>query len=444
MERDGSPLLTDLYQLTMLQAYLDCGMTDVAVFEFFVRKLPSTWNFLVAAGLDDVLSYLEDLQFAEPELEWLAAQEFSSGTIDYLRHLRFTGDVDALPEGAIFFPMEPVLRVVASLPQAQLVESRIINLLQYETLIASKAVRSVLVAPDKLLVEFGMRRAHGAEAALLAARASYLAGFSGTSNVLASMRYGIPAYGTLAHSFIQAHASESEAFLDFARSHRRNVVLLIDTYDTERGAERVVEVARTLAEEGIVVQGVRLDSGDLADHAHKVRGILDAGGLNEATIFASGNLDEWKLREMRDKRAPIDGFGIGSRLDVSADAPYLDCAYKLQEYAGIPRRKRSEGKATWPGRKQVFRHFDGMRMNYDTIAAHNDSQSGEPLLRAAMNKGRRVAVKEPLVKVRERVCAELARLPESLRNLERSDPYPVEIAESLHRLARVADESVSC
>jgi nicotinate phosphoribosyltransferase len=228
----------------MLQAYLDCGMTDVAVFEFFVRKLPSTWNFLVAAGLDDVLSYLEDLQFAEPELEWLAAQEFSSGTIDYLRHFRFSGDVDALPEGTIFFPMEPVLRVVAPLPQAQLVESRIINLLQFETLVASKAVRSVLVAPDKLLVEFGMRRAHGAEAALLAARASYLAGFSGTSNVLASMQYGIPAYGTMAHSFIQAHASESEAFLNFARSHRHNVVLLIDTYDTEQGAERVVEVAR--------------------------------------------------------------------------------------------------------------------------------------------------------------------------------------------------------
>lgn len=443
MERDGSPLLTDLYQLTMLQAYLDCGMTDVAVFEFFVRKLPSTWNFLVAAGLDDVLSYLENLQFAAPELEWLTAQEFSSGTIDYLREFHFSGDIDALPEGTIFFPMEPVLRVVAPLPQAQLVESRIINLLQFETLIASKAVRSVLVAPDKLLVEFGMRRAHGAEAALLAARASYLAGFSGTSNVLASMRYRIPAYGTMAHSFVQAHASESEAFLDFARSHRRNVVLLIDTYDTEEGAERVIDVARTLAGEGIKVQGVRLDSGDLAEHACKVRAILDAGGLKDVTIFASGNLDEWKLRYLRDKGAPIDGFGIGSRLDVSADAPYLDCAYKLQEYAGVARRKRSEGKATWPGRKQVFRYFDGLRMNYDTIATHSDSQSGVPLLRAAIKNGRRVAAKEPLTKTRERVGAELAQLPERLRRLERSDPYRVEIAESLHRLARVADEAVS-
>jgi nicotinate phosphoribosyltransferase len=443
MERGGSPLLTDLYQLTMLQAYLDCGMTDVAVFEFFVRKLPSTWNFLVAAGLDDVLSYLEDLQFTAPELEWLSAQEFSSGTIDYLRQFRFSGDVDALLEGTIFFPTEPVLRVVAPLPQAQLVESRIINLLQFETLIASKAVRSVLVAPDKLLVEFGMRRAHGAEAALLAARASYLAGFSGTSNVLASMRYRIPAYGTMAHSFIQAHASESEAFLDFARSHRRNVVLLIDTYDTEQGAQRVIDVARTLAGEGIKVHGVRLDSGDLAEHACKVRAILDAGGLKEVTIFASGNLDEWKLRDLRDKGAPIDGFGIGSRLDVSADAPYLDCAYKLQEYAGVPRRKRSEGKATWPGRKQVFRHFDGLRMNYDTIATHNDSQSGVPLLRAAMKNGRRVAAKEPLTKTRKRVGAELAQLPERLHRLERSDPYRVEIAESLHQLARVADEAVS-
>ncbi len=382
MECAVSPLLTDLYQLTMLQAYLDADMNEVGVFEFFVRKLPSTWNFLVAAGLDDVLSYLEALRFSQDELNWLASQSFSPTLIRYLEQFRFSGDVDALPEGTVFLPTEPVLRVVAPLPQAQLVESRIINLLQFQTLIASKSARCILAAPDKLLVEFGMRRAHGAEAALLAARASYLAGFGGTSNVLAAMQYGISAYGTMAHSFIQAHPTEAQAFLNFAKSHRHNVVLLIDTYDTEAGASRVVEVAKLLAADGITIQGVRLDSGDLADHAQKVRAILDAAGLKNATIFASGNLDEWKLRDLRE--APIDGFGIGSRLDVSADAPYLDCAYKLQEYAGVPRRKRSEGKATWPGRKQVFRQYDGERMAHDTIAAQDDKQPGAPLLQPAM------------------------------------------------------------
>jgi nicotinate phosphoribosyltransferase len=287
-----------------------------------------------------------------------------------------------------------------------------------------------------------MRRAHGAEAALLAARASFLAGFGGTSNVLASMTFGIPAYGTMAHSFIQAHASETQAFLNFARSHRENVVLLIDTYDTEEGAKKVVHIANLLAADGLQIQGVRLDSGELADHAFKVRRILDAGGLTSVTIFASGNLDEWKLQDLWNKAAPIDGFGIGSRLDVSADAPYLDCAYKLQEYAGIPRRKRSEGKSTWPGRKQVFRHYDGGLMVRDTIAAHDDEQPGEPLVQPVMREGRRVAPSEPLDTINERVREQLTRLPEPLRRIEKGDPYPVSVAESLRRLAEVADASV--
>jgi nicotinate phosphoribosyltransferase len=442
MENAVSPLLTDLYQLAMLQAYLDAGMNDVGVFEFFVRKLPSTWNFLVASGLDDVLSYLEGLRFAKEETDWLASQRFSPELLRYLEQFRFTGDVDALPEGTVFFPTEPVLRIVAPLPQAQLVESRVINLLQFQTLIASKAARCVIAAPGKLLVEFGMRRAHGAEAALLAARASYLAGFAGTSNCLAAMRYRIPAYGTMAHSFIQAHASEVQAFLHFAKSHRQNIVLLIDTYDTEAGANRVVDVAKVLAVENISIAGARIDSGDLAKHARKVRAIFDAAGLNNLTIFASGNLDEWKLQELNAKGAPIDGFGIGSRLDVSADAPYLDCAYKLQEYAGIPRRKRSEGKSTWPGRKQVFRHYDGKSMANDTIAVHNDKRPGEPLLQPAMRNGRRVGVNEPLVTIQERFRSYLKLLPDSLRHLEKSDDFPVTIAESLQRLAQVADESV--
>ena len=331
MEPVVSPLLTDLYQLTMLQAYLDAGMTDIAVFEFFVRSLPSTWNFLIAAGLDDVLSCLEQLQFTHEELAWLAKRGFSPTLIHYLEKFRFTGDVDAMPEGTVFFPLEPILRVTASLPQAQLIETRLINLLQYQTLVASKAARSRLVAPNKLLVEFGMRRAHGAEAALLAARASYIAGFQGTSNVLAGMKYGIPTYGTMAHSFIQAHPSETEAFLGFARSHQHDVVLLIDTYDTERGAERVVEIAKTLQQEGTPVQGVRLDSGDLADHAVKVRAILNRGGLQNTTIFASGNLDEWKLRDLLAQQAQST---VLASAQSSTYAPMRDTSIALQA-AGI-------------------------------------------------------------------------------------------------------------
>ncbi|HBZ30014.1 MAG TPA: nicotinate phosphoribosyltransferase, partial [Nitrosomonas nitrosa] len=291
----SSPLLADLYQFTMLQSYLEQGMQETAVFELFIRKLPPGRNFMVAAGLEQVLDFLENLQFSAEELSWLATR-FRPPLIDYLERFHFIGDVHAMPEGTLFFPNEPILRITAPLPQAQLIESRIINILHFETLIASKAARSVLVAPGKLLVDFGMRRAHGAEAALLAARASYLAGFSGSATVLAGALYGIPLYGTMAHAYIQAHADESMAFEHFARSNPNNVVLLIDTYDTEAAAGKVVELAKRLQTEHIHIKGVRLDSGDLAAHAHNVRRILDQGGLQSTAIFASGNLDEYRLQ----------------------------------------------------------------------------------------------------------------------------------------------------
>jgi nicotinate phosphoribosyltransferase len=436
-----SALLTDLYQLTMMQAYFERQMNDVAVFEFFARKLKGDRNFLVAAGLEQALAYLETIHFAVEELQWLKQRGFSAAFVGSLADLRFTGDVYAMPEGTIFFPEEPILRVVAPISQAQLVESRLINILQFQTLIASKAARTVLVAPGKLLVDFGMRRAHGAEAAMLAARASYLAGFSGTSNVWAGMEYGLSMYGTMAHSFIEAHADETTAFLDFARANPRNVVFLIDTYDTERGAERVVQISTRLNAEGIQIRGVRLDSGDLADHARRVRAILDAGGLRQVSIFASGNLDEWKVRELLAAGAPIDGFGIGTRLDVSADVPYLDCAYKLQEYAGTPRRKRSEGKATWPGRKQVFRTHEGSHMAKDIVALECDIQAGEPLLERVMKAGSRVKPAETLGQIRDRTLAQLSRLPEPLRTLERSQDYQVTISQSLWELAARADRA---
>ena len=272
----------------MLQGYLENGMEEIGVFEFFVRKLPRQRNFLVAAGLEQALDFLETLAFTPEEIQWAAAQAaFRPAFIDYLKSFSFQGDVDAMPEGTVFFPNEPILRVAAPMPQAQLVESRLINLLHFQTLIASKAARSVLVAPEKLLVDFGLRRAHGAEAGLMAARASYLAGFAGSATVLAGVLFEMPIYGTMAHSFVQAHDSEEAAFERFARSLPSNVILLIDTYDTEAAAKKVVQIAPKLAKEGIAVKGVRIDSGDLDYHARQVRQILDAGGLQDATIFAS-------------------------------------------------------------------------------------------------------------------------------------------------------------
>ena len=327
---EPSILLTDFYQLTMLQAYFDHGLEETAVFEFFVRKLPAKRNFLLAAGLEQVLDYLEGARFSAEELSWLAAGgRFNRRFLDALANWRFTGDVEAMAEGTPFFPGEPILRVVAPLPQGQLVETRIINLLQLQSMVAAKAVRSVLAARGRLLVDFGLRRAHGAEAGLLSARASYLAGFDGTATVLAGQRWGVPLYGTMAHSYIQAHASELEAFENFARSHPAGATFLIDTYDTEAAAAALVELAPRLAADGIPVNGVRLDSGDLGDHARQVRRILDAGGLAEVQIFASGNLDEARIARLVADGAPIDGFGVGTRMNTSADTPYLECAYKL-------------------------------------------------------------------------------------------------------------------
>jgi nicotinate phosphoribosyltransferase len=441
MNIQSSALLTDFYQLTMLQAYLEQGMEDTAVFEFFVRELPENRNFLIAAGLEQVLDFLTDVQLTSQDLEWVKRSgKFSAAFVDYLEAFRFEGDVHAMVEGTIFFPQEPILRITAPLPQAQLVESRVINLIHFQTLIASKAIRCVLAAPDKLLVDFGMRRAHGAEAGLLAARAGYLAGLDGTATVIAGKQFDIPVFGTMAHSFIQAHDNESLAFEHFAHTQPGNVVLLIDTYDTEEAARKVVTLARTLQDTGIKIKGVRIDSGDLLELARRVRRILDDGGLNEVTIFASGNLDEHQLAEFRAAKAPIDGFGIGTQLDTSADRPYLDCAYKLQEYAGRARRKRSKGKATWPGRKQVYRHFDvdGSLM-FDVVAVEGERQTGVALLEAVMHAGEKLRESVSLSDIRRCVREDIRKLPEPLRDLRQHAPYTVEISEALRQLATAVD-----
>jgi nicotinate phosphoribosyltransferase len=442
MFADQPALLTDLYQLNMLAAYLDHRLTDTAVFELFVRKLPPRRGFLMAAGLEQALAYLETLAFSQEDIARLRAfGSFPDALLDLLASLRFTGDVDALPEGTIFFPDEPILRVIAPLPQAQLVETRLINLVHFETVVASKAARLVLAAEGKPLIDFGLRRAHGAEAGMLAARASYIAGFAGTATLAAGLEFGIPVKGTMAHSFIQAHDDEVAAFEHFARSRPRDLVLLIDTYDTERAAERVVSLAHRLAAEGIVVSGVRIDSGDLGEHACKVRRILDAGGLRSVAIVASGGLDEDGLLALRG--APIDSFGVGTSLTTSSDAPALDCAYKLQEYAGKPRRKRSEGKATWPGRKQVWRsrREDG-EFDLDLVTLDGESHDGEGLLQPAMRGGRRIAPAKLLDEIRAYARDQLARLPAVLRRLE-PFTYPVEIGPSLRNLAAALDRRES-
>jgi nicotinate phosphoribosyltransferase len=439
-----SPLLTDLYQLAMLQAYRAYGFFGTAVFELFVRKLPAQRGFLIAAGLEQAIEFLESLRFDGADLEYLGRSgRFPEEFINWLAEMHFTGDVDAMPEGTVFFADEPIIRVRAPLPEAQLVETRLVNLLHLQTVIASKAARMVLAAPNKLLVDFGLRRAHGAEAGLLAARASYIAGFAGTATVLAEQRFGIPLYGTMAHSFVEAHDDEMLAFEHFARVRGEGLVLLIDTYDTERAARKVVDLAERLAPDGIVIRSVRIDSGDLAEEARRVRAILDAGGLTGTTIFASGGLDEEQLARFTHAGVPIDGFGVGTSLTTSSDVPALDCAYKLQEYEGVARRKLSPGKANWPGPKQVWRRFaDDGTMVGDVVAPSGERRGGMDLLIPVMRGGRRIGPQRPLTEIREHAKKNLGELPVGLAALERT-PYPVEIDPALQRLAGECDRRIA-
>ena len=440
----SSPLLTDLYQLNMLQAYLDHGETEEAVFEFFVRKLPAHRQFLVAAGLAQALDLLETMRFTPGELDWLKATgRFKQNLIDYLAAFRFRGHVHAMPEGTVFFANEPILRVSASLPEAQLVETRLINILHYQTLIASKAARFVLLAPGKLLVDFGLRRAHSAEAGLMAARASYIAGFAGTATLLAEKEFAIPTFGTMAHSYVQAHDDEAIAFERFASSRPDNLTLLIDTYDCEAAARKIVALAPRLKARGIAIGAVRIDSGDLIALSRRVRFILDQGGLTNVTVFASGGLDEEEVKAIVASQAPIAGLGIGTSLTVSADAPALDCAYKLQEYAGRPRRKRSAGKATWPGRKQVWRREADGKIIGDVIGLEDDREPGAPLLEQVMADGQRFGAQPSLLQIRTHAAKQLQKLPGNLKGLEAGAGYPVHISDSLRQLADAFDAGLN-
>jgi len=435
---DRSPaLLTDLHQLAMLDAYYCAGMEQTAIFEFFVRRLPHGRNFLVAAGLEQVLDYLQNLRFTDEEVDWLSSlRRFSPTLLDRLRSFRFTGDVLAMHEGSVFFPSEPVLRVAAPLPQAQLVESRIVNLLHHQIVVASKAARCRIAARGAELVDFGMRRAHGAEAALYASRAAHIGGFDATTTIEAARRYSIPLVGGMAHSFVQAHEREFDAFKAFAKHQPEHLILLIDTYDTAQGARRVVKLARELSRAGVRVRAVRIDSGDLAAEATRVRSILDCGGCNDVRILVSGCVDEYAIASMRAKQAPIDAYCVGTRLAVPDDAPSLDCVYKLQQYADRPCRKRSPWKETWPGPRQVYRRYDpNGRVCMDVLGCADESIEGKPLLHEVMVHGRRLGPPPPLSEIRRRCAEEVATLPIELRSLEKAGPPPVKVSQRQHALA---------
>jgi nicotinate phosphoribosyltransferase len=445
MDARDSPLLTDLYQLNMIQAYLHSGKTEEAVFEFFARELPPRRGFLITAGLEQVLEYLEGLFVSADELAWLERSGWFDRTfLDYMESFRFTGSVHAMAEGTAFFANEPIIRVTAPLPEAQLVETRLMNILHFQSLIASKAARYRLAAPGKTLIDFGLRRAHGAEAGLMAARASYIAGFDGTATVMAGRLYDIPISGTMAHSFIQAFDSETEAFEAFARARPDHLTLLIDTYDTERAALEIVALAPRLRQQGIKIGAVRLDSGDLIALSRSVRRILDDGGLKDVHIFASGGLTEDKILAMAQASAPIDGFGIGTDLTVSSDVPALDCAYKLQEYAGVGRRKQSPKKSTWPGRKQVWRRLDeNGRIAGDVISLEEEHHEGEPLLEEVMRGGRRLLPSPDLIAIRTHAADNLARLPDALQHLDPGVSCPVSISKPLRDLAEAVDRRLA-
>lgn len=437
-------LFTDLYQLTMLQAYWREGMDQEAVFDCFVRRLKHR-NYLLACGLESVLSYLENLRFSETALDYLARQEqFEPNFLDYLADFRFTGDVYAIPEGTPVFADEPILEVVAPIGQAQLIETFILNQITYQTNLATKAHRVVRAARGRTVADFGMRRMHGTDAAMKAARAASIAGVDATSNVLAGMRHGLPITGTMAHSYVEAHDEEGAAFEAFSELYPETT-LLVDTYDTLEGVREVIAMARRKGED-FRVRALRLDSGDLAELARSARRLLDDAGLNHVKLFASGSLDEFAITELLDQSAPIDGFGVGTRLGTISDMPYLDSAYKLSQYAGTPRMKLSTAKSNLPGQKQVVRQEKAGQAAQDVIVLREeDPPAGRPLLKKVMRRGERTEEGQTpaIEELQERVERETRRLPERLLAFDKvAPPYQVTLSSRLETLMEGLQEKL--
>ncbi|MCS6875836.1 MAG: nicotinate phosphoribosyltransferase [Aquificaceae bacterium] len=410
--------VTDLYELTMAQAYLEAGKTGRAVFSLFVRELPKNRNFLVACGLEPLIEALQSFRFREEELRYLKSLGvFKSWFLDYLESYQFRSDLYAIGEGRIVFQNEPLVQVEGTLPEVQIIETVTINAIQYSTLIASKSARCYLASRGKALIDFGLRRAHGFDAGVLGARASYIAGFVGTSNLMAGMKYGVPVFGTMAHSFVMIFEEEEEAFRAFAKSFPDRVLLLIDTYDTIQGAKKAIN----LMKEGVKVVGVRIDSGDVESLSKQVRELFDREGYGEVKIVVSGGVDEMDIDLWLSKGAPIDIFGVGTRLLTSADAPYLDIAYKLVEYEGKPKMKLSPGKKTFPYKRQVVRHYENHTMLYDEVIPYREGG----LVELYCKDGRLIRELPPLKDIRETFMEELSKLPPELKSLEKSVEYKV-------------------
>ncbi|MDP9386823.1 MAG: nicotinate phosphoribosyltransferase [Actinomycetota bacterium] len=437
-------LLVDLYELAMVDVYRREGMAGrPATFSLFVRGLPAQRSCLVAAGLDDALAWLEALRFGPTELAALERLGlFGTDFLDWLGQLRFTGSVRAVPEGTVVFAGEPILEVDAPIGEAQLAETFLLNQITLQTILATKAARCRHAAGGRAVVDFALRRAQGIDAGMKLARMCRLVGLAGTSNVAGADRYGVAATGTMAHSFVQAYADEAEALRAYASAFGDATVLLVDTYDTERGIDRAIDVARELRERGVEIRGIRLDSGDLAALAHRARRRLDDAGFRAVGVFVSGGLDEYRIHELvHGERAPIDGFGVGSALGASTDAPTLDTVYKLVAYDGRPVRKTSTGKRTWPGAKQVWRAPD---WSDDTLALVDEappSPGHRPLLTEVLRHGRRSAAgRRTLADANQHFEHQWSALPDALKALTGAAAHPVTVSPGLRRLAAQLDE----
>ena len=429
-------LLTDLYQLTMAQSYFREQRMAAATFSLFIRSYPPNRGYFVSAGLKDVLDYLQTLALGAEALDYLAGQNlFSDDFLHYLGDLKFTGDVWAIPEGRIFFKDEPVLEITAPMIEAQLVETFVINQIHLQSLIATKAARCVHAAAGRPLVDFALRRTHGTDAGMKVARASYLAGFAGTSNVRAGQQYGMPIVGTMAHSFIMSFEREIDAFRAYVASFPNNSILLIDTYDTLGGAKNAVEVAKDMAARGEKLMGVRIDSGDLAAQARAVRRIFDDEKLPDVKIIGSGGLDEFDLSEFSAANVPFDSYGVGTKMGMSADAPWTDMSYKLVEYDHRPVLKLSTGKVSWPGRKQVFRVRDSARQFVrDVVGQRGENLAGEALLNEYMHEGKTRGRYPSLIESRKVFAEDFALLAPDVKAIRDPARYTVEFSATLKSL----------
>jgi len=442
LKEKNMSLFTDYYELTMCAAYYDNGNFEPATFDLFIRRLPENRSYFLFAGLEDALSYLKYIRFTDKQISYLKKHGFQADFLEYLKKFKFTGEVWAVPEGSVMFPNEPLMRITAPIIEAQIVETFLLNSINLQTMIATKASRVVEAAKGRAVIEFGLRREPGIDAGMKVARSSYLAGCQGTSNVLAGMAYDIPVFGTMAHSFVMSYPKEIDAFRAFTKTFPNKSTLLIDTYNDIAGAEKAVIVAKELQTNGTRLGGVRLDSGDLAETSKKIRKILDKHNLQCTKIFASGDLDEYKITELLNAEAPIDSFGVGTKMGTSADRPYLDGIYKLCETQTTkgtftPIMKLSPDKITLPGRKQVYRfHNDEGTFRKDIIALTDEPAKGEPLLKKVMEQGKLEQELPSLEEIRDFATKSIAQLPQIYKALSNAPLYPVELSKKLQTLIR--------